>query len=83
MREIRLLVHATDPIHREPRLGVPSSKDCIRISGRMNSFLDRHAFFDAAYLAAAPTNCRISALLPANGTPSPLAGRFVVVVETA
>ena len=49
----------------------------------MNSFLDRHAFFDAAYLAAAPTNCRISALLPANGTPLPLAGRFVVVVETA
>lgn len=82
-REIRLLVHATDPVHLEPRLGAPASKGCIRVSGRMNRFLDRHAILDAAYLAVAPANRRISALLPADGTPSPLAGRYVAVVETA
>jgi len=83
MREIRLLVHATDPVHLEPRLGTPASKGCIRVSSRMNRFLDRHAILDAAYLAAAPSDRRIAALLPPDGTPSPLAGRFVAVVETA
>jgi hypothetical protein len=83
MREIRLLVHATDPVHLEPRLGTPASKGCVRVSGRMNRFLDRHAILDAAYLAAAPSDRRIAALLPPDGVPSPLAGRFVAVVETA
>jgi hypothetical protein len=83
MRRIRLLVHATDPVHLEPRLGTPASKGCVRVSGRMNRFLDRHAVLDAAYLAAASSNPRIAALLPSDGVPSPLAGRFVVVVETA
>jgi hypothetical protein len=104
MREIRLLLQATDPVHLEPRLGTPASKGCIRVSSRMNPisalagrpaagcirvssrmnrFLDRHAILDAAYLTAAPFDWQIATLLPPDGTPSPLADRFVAVVETA
>jgi len=83
MREIRLLLQATDPVHLEPRLGTPASKGCIRVSSRMNRFLDRHAILDAAYLTAAPFDWQIATLLPPDGTPSPLADRFVAVVETA
>ena len=38
--EIRLLVHATDPDNGESRLGTIQSKGCIRISARLNQFLD-------------------------------------------
>ena len=83
MNDIRLLLHATDPDYLEPRLGRPDSKGCVRISARMNVFLDQYAVLDADYLHAAPTDRAYAAVLPANGTPSPLAGSYMVVFDSS
>ena len=61
--EIRLLLHATDPDHLEPRLGRPASQGCIRISAAMNRFLDRYGVLDADYEQAAKNDERILAVL--------------------
>lgn len=44
--EIRLLMHATDPDYGEPRLGKVASKGCVRISAKMNKFLDHFGILD-------------------------------------
>lgn len=46
---IRLLMHATDPDFGEKRLGEPDSKGCIRISGKLNEFLDHFGIIDKDY----------------------------------
>lgn len=46
---IRLLMHATDPDYGEKRLGEPDSKGCIRISGKLNEFLDHFGIIDKDY----------------------------------
>jgi hypothetical protein len=46
---IRLLLHATDPVYGEPRLGKPDSKGCIRISHKLNEFLDIYGILDKEY----------------------------------
>jgi len=46
---IRLLMHATDPNFGEPRLGNVDSKGCIRISGKLNDFIDRFGLLDKDY----------------------------------
>lgn len=46
---IRLLLHATDPDYGEQRLGKPDSKGCIRISGKLNEFLDKFGIIDRDY----------------------------------
>jgi len=46
---IRLLMHATDPNFGEPRLGNVDSKGCVRISGKLNEFLDRFGILDRDY----------------------------------
>ncbi len=48
-RRIRLLLHATDPVFGERKLGKPDSKGCIRISGRLNEFLDHFGIIDKDY----------------------------------
>jgi len=48
-REIRLLLHATDPDFGEVRLGTVDSKGCVRVSGRMNYFLDCYGILDCDY----------------------------------
>jgi hypothetical protein len=81
--EIRLLVHATDPVYLEPRLGHAASKGCVRVSGAMNAFLDRHAILDADYLEAANTDPRMASVLPTNADPTPLAGMYLVIFDTS
>ncbi|OYW12170.1 MAG: hypothetical protein B7Z59_02240, partial [Acidiphilium sp. 37-67-22] len=81
--EIRLLVHATDPDLLEPRLGHPASQGCVRISAAMNRFLDRHGVLDREQEAEARDNMRMAATLPADRTPSPLAGGLLVVIDSA
>ncbi len=81
--EIRLLVHATDPDLLEPRLGRPASQGCVRISAAMNRFLDRHGVLDREQEAAAREDMRVAATLPADRTPSPLAGGLLVVIDKA
>jgi lipoprotein-anchoring transpeptidase ErfK/SrfK len=80
--DIRLLLHATDPDYLEKRLGRPASKGCVRIPAPMNWFLDRHGILDADYERAAKDDPRFEALLPADRTPTPLAGHALVVVDS-
>ncbi len=47
--EIRFLLHATDPVFGEKRLGTVDSKGCIRISGKLNKFLDHYGILDKDY----------------------------------
>lgn len=81
--DMRLALHATDPDVLEPLLGHPHSEGCVRVSGTMNAFLDRHAILDADYLQFAGTDRAIAAVLPANGDPTPLAGEYLVVFDSA
>lgn len=79
-REIRLQMHATDPDVLEPRLGVPASKGCIRVSAEFNRFLDRHGVLDADYLA--DEQARASRVLLRERRPVANPGRYVVVVDS-
>lgn len=81
--EIRLLIHATDPDYLEQRLGRPASQGCVRVSARMNRFLDRHGLLDADYEQAAASDIRYATLLLPDRTPSPLAGTALVVIDSA
>ena len=48
---IRLQAHATDPDILEPLLGQRASKGCVRMSGSLNSFLERHSFLQSENVA--------------------------------
>jgi hypothetical protein len=80
--DIRLGMHATDPTYLEARLGHPASEGCVRISAAMNQFLDKHGVLDADYEQAALRDVRYNALLRSDRTPSLLAGRLLVVIDT-
>ncbi len=80
--DIRLQMHATDPKLLEGRLGRPASEGCVRVSSSMNRFLDRHGVLDADIERAAAHDGRYSALLAPDRTPSPLAGRLLIVIDT-
>ena len=81
--DIVLLLHATDPVYLEPRLGHPASKGCVRIPAAMNRFLDRHGVLDREYEIAAKSDIRFRALLRPDRTPTPLAGDRMVVFDSA
>lgn len=76
--DIRMLVHATDPDQGEKRLGTVQSKGCIRLSARFNKFLDQYGILDRAYEESAKARY----VLPATRDPIPLAGKFVVVIDS-
>ncbi len=80
--DIRLQMHATDPKLLEGRLGRPASEGCVRVSSTMNRFLDHYGILDADYERAATTDIRYGALLAADRTPTKLAGRLLVVIDT-
>lgn len=81
--QIRLEMHATDPVYLESRLGHTASEGCIRIPSTLNVFFDKHGLIDAQYERMAVIDDRFKALLRPDRTPSPLAGSAVVVVDTA
>jgi hypothetical protein len=81
--EIRLLMHATDPDVLEQRLGRPASKGCVRISAAMNEFLDRYGVLDADYEAAVAFDPGFESVLRPDRTPTPLAGRVMVVIDSS
>jgi len=81
--DIRLLMHATDPVALEPRLGRPASQGCVRVPAAMNVFLDRHGVLDSDYERAAQTDQRYARLLRQDRTPTSLAGNMMVVVDSA
>jgi hypothetical protein len=80
---IRFTLHATDPVVLEPRLGRADSQGCVRIGGAMNRFIDRNGVIDAEIERQARDDPRVAALLRPDRTPSPVAGRMLVVVEGA
>jgi hypothetical protein len=81
--DIRLQMHATDPKLLEYRLGRPASEGCVRVSSSMNKFLDHYGILDADYELAAKLDARYRALLAPDRTPTPLAGRMLVVIDSA
>ena len=83
MSQIRLEMHATDPVVLEPRLGHPDSEGCVRLPSAMNTFIDRHGIIDADYEIAAKTDRRFAALLSPQRVVTPLAGDMLVVFDSS
>lgn len=81
-RIIRFLLHATDPIFGEKRLGKIDSKGCIRISGKFNQFLDHYGLLDREYEAQKDKK-RISWVFKANREPVLFAGQYLLVGDSA
>ncbi|OUI86033.1 L,D-transpeptidase [Acetobacter tropicalis] len=81
--QIRLEMHATDPVYLESRLGHVASEGCIRIPASLNVFIDKHGLIDAEYERMATVDIRFRALLRKDRVASPLAGAAVVVVDTS
>lgn len=81
-RTIRLLMHATDPDGGEPKLGTPQSKGCIRISQKLNIFIDKYCLLDAEYLKAI-NNRRVAALLATNKEPFLFAGKWLMIINSS
>ena len=78
---MRLQMHATDPDRLEQRLGTAQSKGCIRIPASLNAFIDRFAILDGDYEAKMAEG-RHFWVLPADRSPTPYSGRFLVVVDS-
>ncbi len=80
---MRLLMHATDPDVLERRIGRPASQGCVRIPAGLNRFLDRFGVLDADYERVARDDLRYRAVLLPDRTPTPLAGRMMVVIDSS
>lgn len=81
IRSIRLLMHATDPENGEVRLGKVDSKGCIRISAKMNQFLDQFGILDADYEARTQEK-RIQWILRKDRIPVNYAGKYLLIGES-
>ncbi len=81
-RMIRFLLHATDPIFGEKRLGKIDSKGCIRISGKFNQFLDHHGLLDREYEAQKDKK-RISWIFKSNREPALFAGQYLLIGDSS
>lgn len=83
VKTIRLLLHATDPIFGEKRLGKTDSMGCIRISGKLNRFLDHYGLLDREYEARKNGDKRIFWVLKANREQVIFAGQYLLVGDSA
>ncbi len=81
--KITLDDHSNKPQFLEARIGRPASEGCVRIPAAMNRFLDLHGVLDVDYERAASLDVRFRALLLPNRHPTRLAGKMLVVVDTA
>jgi hypothetical protein len=77
---IRLLMHATDPDFGEARLGQVDSKGCIRISAKLNFFLDHYGIIDKEYEER--NSVKNIWLLKADRKPTAYAGKYVLVGDS-
>lgn len=78
---IRLLIHASDPVGGEKRLGKVDSKGCVRISAKLNRFLDHYGILDRNF--EAKKNVRsLSWLLKSDRQPVMFAGRYLFVSDS-
>jgi hypothetical protein len=78
---IRLLMHATDPYFGEKRLGRVDSKGCIRISGKLNKYLDHYGLLDREY-EANKNKKTVAWLLKADREPSVYAGKYLLIGDS-
>jgi len=78
---IRLLMHATDPYFGEKRLGRVDSKGCIRISGKLNKFLDHYGLLDREY-EANKNKKTVAWLLKADRQPVAYAGKYLLIGDS-
>lgn len=79
--QMRLQMHATDPVSLEPRLGTAQSKGCIRIPATLNRLLDHFGVLDAEYERLAKFGKKLTVLLPDRETVAE-PGRYLVVVDS-
>jgi len=77
---IRLLMHATDPDFGEIRLGQVDSKGCIRISAKLNYFLDYFGIIDKEYEER--NGVKKIWLLKSDREPVAYAGKYVLVGDS-
>jgi len=82
-RDIRLLLHATDPIYGEKRLGMIDSKGCIRISAKLNKFLDYYGILDKEYYENNGSCKAVSWLLKPNSQPIAFVGKYLLVSDSS
>lgn len=83
-RDIRLLMHATDPDFGETRLGNVDSKGCVRISGRMNNFLDYFGILDKEYEYKYQNGLRkVAYLLREDRHPVIFAGQYLIIGDSS
>lgn len=80
--KIRLLMHATDPDFGEPRLGKVDSKGCIRISNKLNKFIDHHGLLDKEYEINKDQRTAIKWILKKDRAPVNFIGKYVVVGDS-
>ncbi|KVM63260.1 hypothetical protein WJ59_24250 [Burkholderia gladioli] len=80
---MRFQMHATDPDKLEPLLGIRHSKGCVRIPGSLNAFLDHRGILDADYETRASEGEAPWILHDQPREPTPDAGRYLVVIDTA
>lgn len=78
---IRLLMHATDPDYGEQRLGQIASKGCVRVSAKLNKFLDHHGILDKDYEDHKNFK-KVSWVLARNREPVALAGKYLIVGDS-
>jgi hypothetical protein len=79
--QMRLQMHATDPVYLEGRLGERDSKGCIRIPATLNVFIDRYGLIDADYERAREEGRRLWILRP-DRVPVRVAGRYLIVIDS-
>lgn len=80
--QMRLLMHATDPVGGELRLGRTDSKGCVRISKYLNDFLDRYSILDYHYEQWVKEKAR-TWLLRADRTPVAHPGSYLIIGDSA
>lgn len=81
-RHIRLLMHATDPDFGEPRLGQIDSKGCVRVSARINNFLDYFGILDKEYESQSNLK-KVAYLLRNDRILISFAGKYLVVGDSS
>lgn len=80
-REIRLLLHATDPDFGERRLGKVDSKGCVRITAKLNYFLDHYGILDNEYEQSIASGT-VSWLLPKDRETVKNPGQLMIVGDS-
>jgi hypothetical protein len=78
--EIRLMMHATDPVFGEARLGSVDSKGCVRMSNKMDNFVDHFGIINRKYEESQDKSRR--ALLMPDRQPVKNTGSFLLVGDS-